>query len=905
MTAKLRPAATPAVATGWPERITAALRKPRGARFYRCALQVNPFPYLVRHSVPTTFKDDSSYNAAVITACKLHGIEVIGVTDHYRIKTAESLIDAARTAGLHVFPGFEASTKDGVHFLCLFEPDRPLAEIERLIGDCGIHDDEDPSPIGRHDAVELIEECHKRWDGVCVAAHVASKSGLLATLKGKPGINAWKNDKLLACSLPGAASEAPEEHRLTLLNKNAEYRRESAVAVLNCHDVSDPKDFEKPAASCWIKMTEVTCEALRQAFLDPDSRVRLASDPLPVDHTEFLAVTWEGGFLDGAAIHFSENLNAFVGGRGTGKSTAIESIRYVLGKTPFGEQATQQHKDFVKHVLRNGTKISLLVRSHYPSSREYLIERTVPNAPIVRDSATGVTTLTPDDVLPETEVFGQHEISELTRSPEKLTLLLHRFIERDVTLDSRKDTARRKLETTRTDITRLERELERTTSKLDALPALEEKLKRYRELGLEEKLKERSHLVKEKQTLEQAEGLLTPIVECAESLGRELPLDTAFLHDEDVAKLPGSPTLKKAEPVLAAFNAAAEAAVRALRDAEATATAGLTGVRNEWTLRKNAVEQDYQKILRDLQKENIDGEEFIQVQESIIALKPLKASKVELSKQYNAALDKRRAAVAAWEDLKAEEFRGLEKAAKKVSRQLVGRVQVNVAYGGNREPLRAHLKKLSGRTAELVQLLMTKDSLSLSDVATKARSGRDGFLTTYSVPAAQAEALCGCGTDFLLQLEELDLPATTTIQLNVAAEGNPAVWKALAELSTGQKATAVLLLLLLESDGPLVVDQPEDDLDNRFITEGVVPAMRREKRRRQFVFATHNANIPVLGDAELIVALSATGEAEGGRAEILDENTGSIDSKTIQRVVEEILEGGKAAFETRRRKYGF
>ena len=104
-------------------------------------------------------------------------------------------------------------------------------------------------------------------------------------------------------------------------------------------------------------------------------------------------------------------------------------------------------------------------------------------------------------------------------------------------------------------------------------------------------------------------------------------------------------------------------------------------------------------------------------------------------------------------------------------------------------------------------------------------------------------------------VEELDLPPTTKIELNVAAEGQTPVWQALEELSTGQKATAVLLLLLLESEAPLVVDQPEDDLDNRFITEGIVPKMREEKRRRQFVFSTHNANIPVLGDAELIVGL--------------------------------------------------
>ena len=115
----------------------------------------------------------------------------------------------------------------------------------------------------------------------------------------------------------------------------------------------------------------------------------------------------------------------------------------------------------------------------------------------------------------------------------------------------------------------------------------------------------------------------------------------------------------------------------------------------------------------------------------------------------------------------------------------------------------------------------------------------------------------------------------------------------------------MLLLLLLKSDAPLVVDQPEDDLDNRFITEGVVPKMREEKRRRQFLFSTHNANIPVLGDAELIIGLTAKGEAETGKAFIKPDHIGSIDAEPVRDLVGDILEGGRDAFETRRLKYGF
>ncbi|MDW8470216.1 MAG: ATP-binding protein [Burkholderiales bacterium] len=130
---------------------------------------------------------------------------------------------------------------------------------------------------------------------------------------------------------------------------------------------ASPDDLEEPSATCWIKMSAVGVEGLRQAFLDPGSRIRLNSDPVPEDHAEFVAIAWEGGFLDGASIHFNENLNVLVGGRGTGKSTVIESLRYVRGLEPLGEDARKAHEGIVRNVLRNGTKISLLVRSHRPN----------------------------------------------------------------------------------------------------------------------------------------------------------------------------------------------------------------------------------------------------------------------------------------------------------------------------------------------------------------------------------------------------------------------------------------------------------------------------------------------------------------------------------------------------------
>lgn len=287
-------------------------------------------------------------------------------------------------------------------------------------------------------------------------------------------------------------------------------------------------------------------------------------------------------------------------------------------------------------------------------------------------------------------------------------------------------------------------------------------------------------------------------------------------------------------------------------------------------------------------------------------LRPLAESKTNLEQERVDLSTRRRDLLTMWEDAKTADFRRLDRAATKVSKKLAGRVRVRIAHAGDRQPLIVLLKrKVKGRLSETVEALVSADELSLPALAEAWRADHSELEKRFRIPTAQAQKLTEAGSEVVMEIEELELPPTTTVELNVGPNDREPVWQALGDLSTGQKATAVLLLLLLESEAPLIVDQPEDDLDNRFITEGIVPKMREEKRRRQFIFATHNANIPVLGDAELIAALAASGEAGRGRAEIPTECEGSIDSSKVRELVEEILEGGREAFEMRRLKYGF
>jgi hypothetical protein len=881
-----------------------ALKLPNGARFYRCALQVNPFAYLSRHNKQTTFRTENDYNSAIVAVCKDVGIEVIGVTDHYRIQESLGLLKAARAAGLFAFSGFEAVTKDGVHFLCLFDPDKD-GGLERFIGECGIHDQNALSPMGDQDCLELLE-CAKRWGGICVAAHVAAdQGGLLKKLSGQSRINVWTSPDLLACALAGPIDEAPEALRPILANKGGDYHRGRPVAVINASDINGPEDFKREGSSCFIKMSTVSVEALRQAFLDPLSRIRLNSDPQPEPHAEFLAVTWEGGFLGDTAVHFNENLNVLVGGRGTGKSTMIESIRYALGLEPVGEDARKAHEGVVRHVLRAGTKVSLLVRSHKPSLRCYTIERSVPNPPTVKDESGEVLTLTPRDVMPGVEVFGQHEISELTKSPEKLTTLLERFVERDPSLSGRKSKLKLELERSRSRMNDIRRELKALDERLAALPSLEETQKRFQEAGLESRLKERTLLIREDRVFSSVTERLEPIRTLHNNLVEGLPLDTAFVSAKALEGLPNATILAEVETSLNKLSSGLQLVAGQLANLIADTDKAVADTVGRWSEQRKAIEETYEKLLRELQKSKIDGTEFIRLRQQIEELRPLRDRKDVLNRDLAAQESSRRKLLSEWEDIKASEYRTIQSAAKRVSRKLRDRVRVEVTMAGNRDPLEQLLREVGGNLSAALERLRTLDQISLLELAQRCREGKEALMRQYGLPSGSAERIAQAPLDLFMRVEELDLPATTSIELNTAPEGEAATWQTLDALSTGQKATAVLLLLLLESEAPLVVDQPEDDLDNRFITEGVVPIMRDEKRRRQFVFSTHNANIPVLGDAELIVGLAASGEGKEGHARVSTEHMGSIDSKPVRELVEELLEGGKDAFEMRRSKYGF
>jgi energy-coupling factor transporter ATP-binding protein EcfA2 len=186
------------------------------------------------------------------------------------------------------------------------------------------------------------------------------------------------------------------------------------------------------------------------------------------------------------------------------------------------------------------------------------------------------------------------------------------------------------------------------------------------------------------------------------------------------------------------------------------------------------------------------------------------------------------------------------------------------------------------RPEQLAQLIYTQDCDALDDACGFGPERAKKILSSLHASIDP------------LQLEVVEIDDVVRIELNVATSAEP-LFKDAAELSRGQKCTALLPLLLARTQNPLIIDQPEDNLDNHFIYETVVNSIRSLKTRRQMIFITHNANIPVLGEADLVIVMNSDGTIG------FVEKSGSVDECRDQIV--DLLEGGREAFELRRQRY--
>lgn len=633
---------------------------------------------------------------------------------------------------------------------------------------------------------------------------------------------------------------------------------------------------------------------------DPKSDSRADSKA----HHTILSLEVTGGFFKGARLEFADGLNCIIGGRGTGKTTVLELVRYVLNQMPDEKAAPARSKALKALVQSNlGTgRIRVGVRTKHGVG--YLAERPWNDSPQVLNEQGEATPISFDrDLIFKADIYSQNEIEEIATNLSLQIALIDKFIEEDIRrIDGEARKLHRDLDQNAAELLRLDREMRDLRESASEVPVLEEKLKGLQQAaGGDAKIVNAAHSQrtlreKERKTVEALRDDLRKVRTETESLVSALTRRLEARIDADVA---GGPNKDLFGSISGQIRDLANLLDRSARDIgrQADAADALV-VEQERTLAGRHAKQDaeYRELVARTQEEAGRATERTQLQQRYAEVTTARKELELRQKERRDREAQRRELGAQLSGLRDERYVLRKKVTEERLAPLQPTIRVTITQAGNREAYRALLAEaLKGQSMKYTAVVdrivqsVTPEEFSVlvqrGDAATLAeRTGLDDDRSRKVIDALQE-------TELLYRVETVELEDLPRVEL---LDGRD--YKDSAELSTGQRCTTILPILLLESERPLLIDQPEDNLDNRFIYETVVKSLNDAKGHRQLIFVTHNPNIPVLGDAERVFVLVSDGK-HGKLAK-----AGTVDE--LKQDIELLLEGGREAFLLRKERYG-
>jgi ABC-type lipoprotein export system ATPase subunit len=835
---------------------------------------------------------DPAFAEELVARYRQAGVTVLAITDHNRLDWYPVVRGAGERAGITVFPGLEISV-NGCHLLALWEAAERGYELGRRFlgtlwppGESPFDSSGHPRVVSRGQVAEVAALAVEHHALVLAPHCTAPRSGLFG-----PGV-CRNSDEVAQSGLIAGFDVTGAPSADVLVNPRRQFGDVRPAWFVS----GDTRRWEGIGErATYLKMgDEPTLEGLRQAFLVAETRIRLPerlrsrwahvrgvrflADPRP-GWPRLTHVRIDGGFHDGLALELAPGLNAVIGGKGTGKSTLIEILRYVLdaGK-PVDKDAIGNRK----HNFRANAEASV----YFVDERgdEYEVRRGGDGGSplLLRDGQeTGLAVRRRVSVL----VFGQRELQTLAERPE----MLRDFVA-GVTREAWEE------------VTAPERELLAAIEEQDrVLAALEDDLGRMGEEELELRdvrdklgLAEASGvtgLIQESQALNRSQQALAAMIgwplrvgEAAGVLERLLPAP---------APPEGVPVPEAMGRALGDLEAAVRQAVADLRAAVASAAERLAVPAAEWEAEHGRRRRDVDarlaaagisepRQLRRLQQRQSELEE---------RLRELPAKR----ERHAAAERARRESLRGLGEVRRRKSRLVERAARTLGEALGPRVRLAVRPLADRSLLLGVLEgALQGQGVRSDQLHRLAEE-SPAAIGEAIRQGAAAVATLGCSPLTAAK-VAALPAALVRAIEEADTPDRVVVEIDLGGPGAEA-WSPIGEVSPGQRAMALLALVLASGTEPLVIDQPEDDLDNRYIYDEVVRVLSRVCESRQVIVATHNANIPVLGDAELVLAL----DADADRSRVLA--CGGLEAPRVADQARQILEGGDQAFLARHRRY--
>jgi AAA domain len=875
-----------------------------GARFVRADLHI--------HSIAS--KEDVKPDAgmtpeAIIDAAVAAGLEIISITDHNTIDALPAALAYAERYGDRFLfvPGIEVTAVEG-HLLVYFDS-AGYAKLEQFFHSLDIVRDDQGSRV-KSSMLELVRRA-AGLGGICVAAHIDTDIGFEVR---NPGFPAWKKDLLIEPGLRGLEFRDPKNYLWYSLEdpsisaEGVERRKyakaratklggRGALARLHNSDAHEMDKLIPPVGVTRIKVTNLNFDGFRAAFADAEARIRI-EELVPASIPLILGVGIDGGFLDGTAIKFSSNLNVLFGGRGTGKSTVIRAIAFALGRESFAPQDSPFQS------------VSLFCED--ASGVEYRFDRTAGGDVRGRIRRGGDVVQVSPDAFP-IEFYGQGELGEVAKrsltDPSALQDFLDRHIAFDGLLENEADVSAEVREAALQLAPLVD--FQRTRKPLDdQLQDLEKRLKASEDSKIKQVAEFQNRLTAEK-------TLRDSLRELAAQYHRGVSLRSLMRNPAELRAL--SSLKDYSRNTKEAFEA-----IERVVDTNNTFISEETSRINA-LLEKSATEIDYLITLID--KEHVVGADQVQKYVDELREKGLAGSIAELNE-----LSRRKTALVA-QLARIDGQRPIFEEYQSRFGELLNKLgSIRKAIDEKRKDQRAELNAgfMRDNSGAFEVLLITDDKISAPEYEQFLATHLEGsYYQAGSIAALASEVSPGALADMLGTQDLAKLAAVKAIGAKWASTLLERLGKALpslqlqalsrikaprfkvidrgtkaerqfAHLSDGQKHTIMLTIALLGGAlYPLVIDQPEDDLDNKFVAERVVRTLRDIKETRQVILVTHNANIAVLGDSEQLLAMAHNDEG-GGKVK----SRGSIDDAPTRREVQDCLEGGADALRRRWEVYG-
>ena len=610
-----------------------------------------------------------------------------------------------------------------------------------------------------------------------------------------------------------------------------------------------------------------------------------------------------GGFLAGIDLSFSDGLNSIIGARGSGKSSAQELIRFALGILP-GRDEKDQLRRRIESLIKsnlNGGRVELLIETK--EGMTYTVSRVADEAPVLlSEEGVPLPIESLHSQIFRADIYSQNQIESIAETPHYQLDLLDKFKEvelRTVRLDV--EETLRNLRGNAAQILPLLSEQAQLEGELTQLPTVQEKLKTLAKGdGQNTEEMNRAHAAKglrdrEIKAIDHARRHLIDFqTKLTSFIGHYGPQAVGFFGEDMKAGVNHALTgevIQTIESGIAAAEQQINAALKILHDTDVLVYATRTRLEQAHV----AQEMEFRKVVEKQQQNQAQSLERSKEEKKHNDLL-FKAKRVEelkqAIKQHQEARNRLLAKLSEDRDRRFEIRRGVTET---LNRHLLPNIRVQIEQNADQEEYRKLLENglrggglfhqkvaqaLSGSLTpqELGDLVRKNDQAALS---------RKGNISPDQARKVIQEL---ANPEKLMELEIVDLDDLPKIELS--DNGN---YKNSAGLSTGQKCTAILPILLFDSANPLLIDQPEDNLDNRYVYECVVDTVRKVKGGRQLIFVTHNPNIPVLGDSERVIVMHSDGRS-GAVCK-----TGSVDE--CREEIINLLEGGLDAFRLRGERY--